>query len=331
MTTMKPETADELWWANPTLKARLEADPAAVLRERGVNVPSDLPTSVVHEFVRVAYLLWQNDALVPVDQFFIDPADEGLLFGRGLWESTRTIQGSPWLWPLHLDRLKLSAKLLYIDLKPERLPSIEQVKRYVDTLTTQDVVIRLNVSAGRPGQQGLVWMSAAPMPYQATSLRLRSCISPVQKGQAHLTLKTFQYATRLHIGQQAAQNGFDSALLLDDKNNLLESSHANIFLRFPEGWLTPTADGGFLPGTVRQHLLDSSPIPIREQVIPYARLHEASEVFVSASNLGIMPITKIDQFSFQIGPETQALKRWVEPPASTATQYRFVERLTPMR
>src|SRR5262249_47010623 len=97
---------EELWWANPQLKQQLLTDPAGVLKDRGLNVPPDFPLPVVHEFVRVAHLLWVEGKILPLDQFYIDPADEGLLFGRGAWESTRTVGGVPWLWPLHLDRLR---------------------------------------------------------------------------------------------------------------------------------------------------------------------------------------------------------------------------------
>ena len=77
-----------------------------LLRDRGLNPPADLPADVLAEFVRVATTLWADGQVISLDQFRIDPSDEGLLFGRGAWESTRTVNGAPWLWPLHLDRLK---------------------------------------------------------------------------------------------------------------------------------------------------------------------------------------------------------------------------------
>jgi branched-subunit amino acid aminotransferase/4-amino-4-deoxychorismate lyase len=327
--TSQPAPVDEWSWAHPQVKKLLLSDPAAVLKDRGINVPADLPLPVIHEFVRVAWLLWVDGKILPLDQFYIDPSDEGLLFGRGVWESTRTLGGIPWLWELHIARLLRTAELLYIPIAPERLPDSIQVSEYVRALTEQDVVVRLNVSAGRPGKAGLVWMSAAPQPYPASSVRLRTCRSPVQKGQAYLTWKTFQYATRLRIGQEAAQTGFDSALLLDAEDNLQEAAHANIFLRLQDGWVTPLADGGLLPGTVRQHLLKSAPQPIREQNVPNALLSQVREVFVTNSNVGIVPVSQIDEHTFPIGNETRNLIRWLEPPAPTGTQYRFVDRGVP--
>ncbi|OWK38582.1 aminotransferase class IV [Fimbriiglobus ruber] len=331
MAPQQPAPTDDFAWANPQLRLQLLTDPAAVLKDRGLNVPPDMPLPVMHEFVRMAYLLWVDGKIIPIDQFSIDPADEGLLFGRGVWESTRTVGGQPWLWQSHVERVKQSAPVLYIDLAPERIPDAKQVHDYVRALTTQDVVLRLNVTAGRPGKPGLVWMSAAPLPYPVPSLKLRSHVNPVQKGQPYLTLKTFQYATRLRIGQQAMKEGYHTALMVDTEGNLLEASHANLFLRLSDGWVTPTADGGLLPGTVRHILLQRSPLPIREQKVPHTLLGEVREVFVTNSNVGIIPVTQIDGLAYPIGPETTQLMNWLNPKTPGGVQYRFVDSGTTSR
>jgi branched-subunit amino acid aminotransferase/4-amino-4-deoxychorismate lyase len=315
---------DEFWWAEPTLKERLLRDPAAVLRELGVNLPSGLPAKVVHEVVRIVSLLWVEGKVVSRDKFYIDPFDHGLLLGRGAWESTRTVDGVPWLWSSHLERLRRTATLLDIEVAADRLPDSQQVSEFVRMLTSMDVVVRLNVTAGIPGKKpGLVWMSASLPQVPLASVRLQSCLSPVQKGEPFLTLKTFQYATRLRVGEQAHRAGFDTALLLDTSGYLLEAAHANLFVRLPDGWATPPADGGLLPGTVRQHLLDHAPLPMREQPIPYAQLSEVREAFVTNSNVGIVPVTQIDQRTFPIGSETQDLMRWLQPVPASGSQVRF--------
>lgn len=320
-------SADPFSWASLALKARIAADPKALLADRGLSVPDDLPAEVVGEFVAVACRVWVDGTVVGFDQFHIDPADEGLLFGRGLWESTRTIDGAPWLWPLHTERLIESARILHIDLDPKRIPTAAQITEFVRAMTYQDVVVRVNVSAGRPGHVGMVWMTAAPMPIVAEAITLKSAYSPVPKGLSHYTLKTFQYASRLNITQQAHDAGFDSALMLDAAGNVLEAVHANIFFLSKDGWLTPKTDGGFLPGTVRRYLLESSPSQVREATIPRAAVNQMREAFVTNSNVGIVPVTRIDDIDFAVGPETRKLLRWITPAAPVATQYRFKEKL----
>ena len=322
---------DDWWWAETPIADRLRHDAAGVLAERGVNVPPETPGETVREALRIVSLIWADGRVIPLEQFRIDPADEGLLFGRGVWESTRTQDAVPWLWPWHLDRLRKTAAVLGINVAPERLPDANQVAEYVRKLTAGDVVIRLNVTAGRPGQSGLVWMSAALLPVAPACLRLQTRQNPVERNQPYLLWKTFQYATRLRVGQQAAEAGFDSALLADADGNVLESAHANIFLRLPDGWATPAVNGGFLPGTVRQFLLQQQPVPIREQPIPLGLLDSVSEAFATNSNLGIVPVTRIDHRQFAVGPETTALMKWLHPQEAGGAQLRFVERKSPVR
>ena len=310
---MATQATDELWWADAPLKERLTRDPAEVLRERGFNPPPDLPRPILHEVVRILWLMWVDGEIVPLERFRIDPADEGLLFGRGVWESTRTINGVPWLWPEHLERMRRTADLLGIPLAAERLPDTAAVQRYVRTLTPQqDVVIRLNATAGRPGKPGVVWMTAGLSPAPTAAVRLQTRYTAILEDQPHLSWKTFHYAYRHRTGQDAQRDGFDTALLLDADDNLLEASHANLFVRLADGWATPSAAGGLLlPGTVRAHLLRHSPIPVREEVISMDRLPEVREAFVTNSNVGIVPVTRIDDRDYPIGADTRALAKWL--------------------
>lgn len=305
-------TQDPYWWADPPLKERLLRDPAAVLKERGITAPVGLHPQIVQEALRIVSLLWVEGKVVPLERFYIDPADEGLLFGRGVWESTKTIKGVPWLWKEHIARLVKTAVLVDIQLAPERLPDSKQVAEYVALLTGQDVVIRLNVTAGRPGHTGVVWMSASLRPAPSTAVRLKSLLTPVFKDQPYLAWKTFQYASRLRIGQEAGKAGFDSSLMLDPDHNVLEAAHANIFFRLKDGWVTPSlGDGLFLPGTVRQYVLDHAPVIVREQVIPLSLMSEVTEAFVTNSNVGIVPVTQIDDHKYPVGPETTNLIKWI--------------------
>ena len=326
MSLIPADKSDELWWANERLRNRIIAEPEAVLRERGLNVPGTMSLASMNEYIRLTHLLWLDRRLVPVDEFRIDPSDEGLLLGRGVWESTKTIQGVPWLWELHIGRMLQSAELLGIKLEAAQLPTAEEATEYARVLTQDDLLLRLNATAGRPGGAGLVWMSASPLPHYPTAVRLRTVRNPVQKGQAYLLLKTFQYATRLQVGQQAAGDGFDSALMIDDAGLILEAAHANVFLKLPDGWATPAADGGFLPGTVRQFLLDSAPIQFAVRPIPVEMLAQASEVFITNSNAGLVPVTRIDGYNYRYGADTQSLQAWLTSAGTSRTRYLFAAR-----
>jgi branched-subunit amino acid aminotransferase/4-amino-4-deoxychorismate lyase len=293
--------------SSPTM--RTSAD---VLKEHNIEVPADCPRRVIDELARMATMLWLNGEIVPRERFYIDPSDQGLLFGRGLWECTRTFGGVPWLWQLHIERLVGTAALLDIKVDPGQLPNAADVTAFVRALTAMDVVIRLNVTAGHSGKPGIVWMTAVLPPAPMRSIRLQSCRSPIPTGQPYQIWKTFQYGGRLRAADQARGAGFDNALLLDRDDHVLEAAHANIFVRLPDGWVTPAAQSdGLLPGTVRRHLLENANVPIREQIVPFSHLSEAREAFVTNSNVGLVPVVQIDEQVLPIGRETLEIARWL--------------------
>jgi branched-subunit amino acid aminotransferase/4-amino-4-deoxychorismate lyase len=313
MADEKPGFFSEFSWRGPTGPSSSSRDPAAILREHGINLSGNVNPQLVQEVARVVSFLWLEGQIVPTEQFRIDPADEGLLFGKGVWESTRTINGVPWLWAEHITRLQRTAELLGIDVAADRLPQSEQVSGFVRALTRQDVIIRLNVTAGRPGKKGIVWMTASLQPFPAQSVRLRSCRAPIVKDQPYLAWKTFQYASRLRTSQQAFEAGFDTALLLDPDGYILEASHANIFIRFDDGWATPPADNSLiLPGTLRQLLLDRGPLAVRMHTIPFTRLADIREAFVTNSNVGVVPVIQIDHAKLAVGNDTNQVIRWLQ-------------------
>jgi len=312
MTQDEPISLDDLWWAEPELKQRLRGDPRSVLKEHGINLPTDVPVPLIHEIIRLYSLIWLNGKLTPRSKFAIDPFDDGLLFGKGIWESTRTFDHAPWLWDAHLDRLKLTAAELGLTVLPERLPSAPQVTEFVKSLTSVDVVVRLNVTAGVPGKPGIVWMTATPLPAPYASVTLQTVANPIPKDQPYLVWKTFQYASRLRVGQSVRAAGFDTALLIDTEGNLLEASHANIFLRLPSGWVTPALNGCFLPGTLRGFVVKNAPLPIREEKVSIQKLSDCLEVFLTNSNAGIVPVTQIDSRKYAVGVETRRLMEWLD-------------------
>ncbi len=123
------------------------------------------------------------------------------------------------------------------------------------------------------------------------------------RNQPYLAWKTFQYASRLRSTELAIKQGFDSGLMLDDEGNVLEATHANVFLKLADGWVTPPASCGlFLPGTVRQLVLDQAPIKIVERSVHRSEVANAQEIFVTNSNVASFPVRKLTTIDSRLVP-----------------------------
>ena len=89
--------------------------------------------------------------------------------------------------------------------------------------------------------------------------------------------------------QTSAQNaGCDHSLLADHEGNLLSAALGNIFFVLDGQLCTPSLALAVRAGVIRSRILQSQ--PVREVKFPAARLPEATELFLTNSRLGVMPL-----------------------------------------
>ena len=104
---------------------------------------------------------------------------------------------------------------------------------------------------------------------------------------------------------EAAEKGFDNAVVLDAIGNVAELATANIWMAKDGAAHTPIPNGTFLNGVTRQRtiaLLRKAGIPVYERTIGYEELRDADEIFSSGNLHKVVPITRIDGRDLQPGP-----------------------------
>ena len=104
---------------------------------------------------------------------------------------------------------------------------------------------------------------------------------------------------------EAADRGFDNAVMLDAIGNVAELASANIWMAKDGVALTPIANGCFLAGITRARTLDllnRAGITAKEAVLSYEDLLGADELFTTGNYGKVLPITRIDQRELQPGP-----------------------------
>jgi para-aminobenzoate synthetase/4-amino-4-deoxychorismate lyase len=89
----------------------------------------------------------------------------------------------------------------------------------------------------------------------------------------------------------------EHALLIDETGELLETDRANVFAVIDGVLLTPPADGRLLPGVARAATLRAARgrgIKTGQKPLTLGELAEATEVFVTNSVAGLVPVRAID-------------------------------------
>ncbi len=114
--------------------------------------------------------------------------------------------------------------------------------------------------------------------------------------------------------EKAHAEGYDEALLVNEKGQLAECTSANIFLVRAGKALTPPLSSGCLPGITREVLLEIAPatgIELRESDITPEDLSSAEEVFISSTTREVAAVESIglDRKFSPPGKITRALAR----------------------
>lgn len=246
--------------------------------------------------------MWIDGRIAPASEFRLDPEDEGLLYGRGVFTTTRTHGGTPWLWERHLLRVADSARRIGVVIDVTDFPTVSEVRRFVDETGGRDCVVRLNLSAS-----GRMWMIRRELPEPKDSLRLSVSAYQVWPGERLASLKSFNYLARHLAFKDAWDRGYDDAILCDPDSRVLEAAHSNVFARFGTRWRTPPLTGGVLPGVVRDLLLSENEGGIDELPIPLQEFLDADEIAVTNSVRGVVSVSQIDGQEFATTQAVRAL------------------------
>jgi len=108
------------------------------------------------------------------------------------------------------------------------------------------------------------------------------------------TIKNYHWMDLVTGMLDAYEKGNDTAVLVDENNNITEGPGFNLFCINDSGIFTP--DYGVLEGITRQSVFDLAKelnLPITKKSISVEELYNAEELFATSTAGGIMPITKV--------------------------------------
>lgn len=105
--------------------------------------------------------------------------------------------------------------------------------------------------------------------------------------------------------REAAQRGFENAVLLDPIGNVAEFATANLFIAKDGAAHTPAWNGTFLNGVTRQRvigLLRDAGVPVHERRITWEEVMEADEIFSTGNYGKVLPVSRIENRGIEPGP-----------------------------
>jgi 4-amino-4-deoxychorismate lyase len=258
--------------------------------------------------------------LVNGEETGLDPADRGLAYGDGLFETMAARDGRIRWLDLHLDRLEDGCRRLEIPAPPRALLT-DEIAAHCPR--AGHAVVKLIVTRGlgergyRPSEPPnptrvlaiLPW-PAYPGSYYRVGISVRTCRlrlgeNPALAGIKHLC-RLEQVLAQLELRGDAVQQG----LVLDAGGNVAGGTASNVFAVTRAELSTPSLARCGIRGVMRRAVLEAARtlgIRAEERDVTPEELQHADEVFVTNSLFGIWPVTALDGQRFSVGPTTERL------------------------
>ncbi|QIL20990.1 aminodeoxychorismate lyase [Thermomonas sp. HDW16] len=224
----------------------------------------------------------------------IDPANRGLAYGDGLFETMRVHRGDVPLWPRHLRRLCDGA--LRLGIAP---PSIDVIEARVAELATgcDAGVLKLLLTRGEGGRGYAppvdaepVWvLSLHPLPASpANGLRLHWCETRLALQPALAGIKHCNRLEQVLARAKVESVGCDEGLMQDVAGNAISATAANLLALCDGRWLTPPVDACGVAGVLRGWLLEQGLAEIA--VLQPDKIESADALALCNAVRGILPV-----------------------------------------
>ncbi|HEV7122819.1 MAG TPA: aminodeoxychorismate lyase [Rhodanobacter sp.] len=244
--------------------------------------------------------------------------DRGLGYGDGLFETIRLVGARAPLWPRHMERLAEGCARL-------QLPPPDPVQLWREAgqvgAGMPHAVVRITLTRGI-GERGYrlpasarstrIVAAFAPPPVDGDAYRhgvhmrlcqLRLAEQPRLAGIKHLN-RLEQVLARAEWSDPAIAEG----LLRDRHDRVISATMANLFAVVDGDLLTPALDLCGVAGVARGEVLARYP-RARSAELRLEALSAASEVFLSSSVRGILPVQSLDGRKFLPGVVARELQQ----------------------
>lgn len=254
---------------------------------------------------------WIEGEVVPAHQAKVSVFDHGFLYGDGIFEGIRFYNKRVFRLPLHMARLKRSARALQLDIPLDdqtfetaiydTIKAFPQNDGYLRVLVTRGVgALGINpVNCAKPSviiiADKLVMVSD-----EDRNKGVRAIIASTRRMTADRLdprIKSLNYLNAIQAKMEANYSGVDEAILLNERGFVTEGSAMNIFVVRDGTVYTPPATEGALQGVTRGTVLEVAKelgIPAIETVLTPYDLFTADECFFTGTGAKLIPIREID-------------------------------------
>lgn len=244
-----------------------------------------------------------NETILSAKKGFLSAISSSALYGRGIFTTVAIHDSVPFLWEKHWQRLTENALRIGINLA-----------RFSEEATRNsllEIVGKNNLEFGRARltffdeSAAAIWQVKPPSPQtnlliQTAGVRpvaenFRLTVSPfrVNTKSPLVGVKSCNYLENILAFRKAQQTGFDEALRLNEKDEIVSACLTNIFWTKNDKIFTPALETGALQGTTREFIMEN--FTVFETNAKLEEIETAETIFLASSGIGIVETANFEQ------------------------------------
>jgi aminodeoxychorismate lyase len=252
-------------------------------------------------------LVFLNGQFLPETEAVVSVNDRGFMYGDGLFETMRIVNGKPFRFAQHLERMTRGADFLKIKcpFAPKELQKFAE--QLVEKNKMPDAILRVMMTRG-PGGRGYtpdgeskptvaMTLHGAPSLDNSVEWNLVTSSFRIPAADALSSFKTTSKLLHVMARAEAKEKGGDEALLVNTNGEVAETASGNLFWVYDDKICTVPTGRGVLPGITRAVVLEicqTLGLQVNKRVIKPEALRNSKGIFVTQSALGIVPIVTLD-------------------------------------
>jgi len=264
--------------------------------------------------------IFHNESLLPIEKSRLSMGQAGLICGWGIFTTIRIARGEAFAYERHWRRLEKHAAIINLPMPYAAAKVRMHLHEVIRTNKITEGCARIYLIYNNVG----FWQSDEPRPQ--VDLLICSAGLPEYADVARLGLrphgrhaaaplsgvKSISWLNNVWAVSEAAKDGFDEVVLLNERSEVTECTSANIFVVKNGKVLTPPLSSGCLEGVTRGILMEIAPesgVSVAAQSLHPEDLYSADEVFISSTNRNVIGVGEIagHKIAAAPGPVTQRL------------------------
>lgn len=240
------------------------------------------------------YIL-KNNNLIKDKEALISINERGFLYGDGLFETCHIFNQRIINFNNHIQRIKIGLDTLKIKTDLDNLE--KNCYRLIKKNQIKNGLLRISISRGIGSIGYLPKNNCKPLTIIQTS-KITQTPSKIILGISSIKAPSIPFKSTNSIPYilakiEAKQRNLFDVIMLDEKNNICETSSANIFWIKNKKIFTPSDECNIIKGCVRSHLLNLKQLKINQVKTKISHLENADAILITNSRFLIKSVDEL--------------------------------------